>query len=152
MHPEIEQYFTDYVIDQRRMSTEDCIEQGLPYVDMHTGYLYNTHMFSTPALAYQKNGTYTQHPPQSEQWYEFWKKQRHRIRNGVWLGQIRVTGYHYFMLNFHRMKIAVGNDEQEGFGSFMRFTLFIINLRFVLYIYHRYFYHTFLQLEAFFLH
>lgn len=128
MHPEIERYFTDYVIDQRRKTTKKCMKEGLPYVDMHTGKLYNTACFSQAALNFQKNGTYTHHPPKSEPWFNFWRQERKRIREGLWLGQVRVTGYHYFMLNYHRMKIAIDGEEQEGFGSFMRLQFFLFHL------------------------
>lgn len=128
MHPEIAKYVKEYVFNSERVATKKCIKEELPYIDLDTGNIYNTHKFREAGLRYMREGLYTNHPSQSDGWFAFWNEERKRCREGYWCGQIRVTGYHYFMMNFHRMKILYEGEEQEGFGGFMRLQYFLFHL------------------------
>lgn len=122
----IEEYFFKNVIDPKRMSTEECIRKKLPYVD-DKGFLRNTSAFMEVNRYYKENGHYPSYPPGSKEWRDFWinQEKRNRCTNGIWLGQIRLTGYHYFFLNYHFMDIGVeredgSKDEVYSLGSFWK--------------------------------
>ncbi len=71
--------------------------------------LVNTHYFSEAAnewLANEKRygvGMYTRAPFGSTEYREFWEEQYRRCIQGFWVGDMYITGRHYFYLNFFRM-------------------------------------------------
>ena len=59
-HKVVEDYFFKNVYDPKRMSTKECIDKELPYIDLETGFLVNTAAFQKTAGAYyQDKGTYS---------------------------------------------------------------------------------------------
>lgn len=73
------------------------------------GYLkhtfINTRHFREAAIAYKKNGgKYTLAPIGSKEWYEFWEEQERRCSNGYKVGGVKVTGRHYFYMNFTQLR------------------------------------------------
>jgi hypothetical protein len=111
-HPEIEEYFYTKVIDPSRISTEDCIKQGLPYVD-NNGDIRNTEAFSKVGNRWMEYGSYTDYPQGSKDWNDFWVAQRTYCRKGIWVGQVRITKYYYYFLNFYPMLYEV-IDKESG--------------------------------------
>jgi hypothetical protein len=68
-------------------------------------HFVNTRHFREAAIAYKKNGgRYTLAPIESKEWYEFWEEQERRCLYGYKVGGIKVTGRHYFYMNFTQLR------------------------------------------------
>lgn len=64
-------------------------------------HLVNTSYFSEAANDFWKNGeNYTLAPRGSRDYYEFWEEQERRCLQGYQVGDLYITGRHYFYLNF----------------------------------------------------
>lgn len=110
-------------------SKTECKKKKLPYVEGDK--LINTAAFCERANYFLEKGTYTHLKKKSARWWEFWREERRRCQEGVWLGQVRITGYHYYFLNYYPMIIANVDENEEveeqfGFAKFWRihFNLF----------------------------
>lgn len=64
------------------------------------GIWINSQVFREEALKFKKYGTYCPDPWGSPDWYSYWQEQRRRCINGYSVGGVRITGDHYFYLNF----------------------------------------------------
>jgi len=65
----------------------------------------NTRHFREAAINFKKNGgRYTLAPIGSKDWYEFWEEQERRCLYGYKVGGVKVTGRHYFYMNFTQLK------------------------------------------------
>mgnify|MGYP003592452742 CR=1 FL=1 len=64
------------------------------------GIWINSQVFREDALHFQKHGYYCADPWGSPAWYEYWNDRRNRIINGYVSQGVKVTGDHYFYLNF----------------------------------------------------
>ena len=64
------------------------------------GIWINTEVFREEARKFQKYNTYCLDPWGSPDWFSYWQEQRNRIINGYSSGGVKITGDHYFYLNF----------------------------------------------------
>lgn len=64
------------------------------------GLWLNTEVFREEARHYQKHGYYCPDPTGSPAWYDYWMEQTRRIKNGYEVGGVKITGDHYFYMNF----------------------------------------------------
>lgn len=64
------------------------------------GIWINSQVFREDALHFQKHGYYCADPWGSPAWYAYWTDRRDRIINGYESGGAKITGDHYFYLNF----------------------------------------------------
>lgn len=64
------------------------------------GIWINSDVFREEAFNFKKYGYYCADPEGSPDWFSYWQTQRRRIRDGYEVGGVRVTGDHYFYLNF----------------------------------------------------
>lgn len=64
------------------------------------GIWINTMVFREEAQRFQKYGAYCPDPWGSPDWFEYWQTQRERCIYGYTIGGVRITGDHYFYLNF----------------------------------------------------
>jgi hypothetical protein len=62
--------------------------------------LTNTQYFREAALHFKKYGYYTSAPQGTFEYKQYWDIQKERCLNGYVVGDTKVTGYHYFYLNF----------------------------------------------------
>ena len=60
----------------------------------------NTERFSPAAAAFLRQGYYTDALAGTKEYYEFWDRERDRCLYGFELDGVRITGYHYFYLNY----------------------------------------------------
>lgn len=73
---------------------------------------------------YTDTGHYTEYPEGSKYYSDFWLEQLDRCTNGYTCNGYRITGDHYFFLNFYRMPV-VSDDKKlseasdEGFPKFV---------------------------------
>ena len=72
---------------------------------------------------YQRTGRYTAHKKGSKPYVDFWREQIRRCVEGYTVGKYRVTGDHYFFLNFYRMGI-IKDKKKAGAGSEESFPFF----------------------------
>lgn len=70
----------------------------------------NPQYFREPALFFEKNGRYDDGIFDSYQYHEYWDRERHRCLYGHEVGGLRVTGYHYFYLNYWPIKKVYHTD------------------------------------------
>jgi len=66
----------------------------------------NTQEFRREALYHQKHGKYDCGIKGSEENKKWWAEQRKRCLDGYSVGGVRITGYHYFYLNFSQIEIT----------------------------------------------
>lgn len=64
------------------------------------GIWINSQVFREDALHFQKHGYYCADPWGSPAWYAYWTDRRNRIMNGYESCGVKITGDHYFYLNF----------------------------------------------------
>ena len=64
------------------------------------GIWINTEVFREEARKFQKYNAYCLDPWGSPDWFTYWQEQRNRIINGYSSGGVKITGDHYFYLNF----------------------------------------------------
>ena len=87
------------------------------------GIWINTQVFREEALRFQKYGAYCADPWGSPDWFNYWQEQRNRCINGYSVGGVRLTGDHYFYLNFCPiLKVEDTNAKKsakiKGFADF----------------------------------
>ena len=64
----------------------------------------NSALFQEDGRRFLKDGYYTDAPFGSKDHTDYWDEQEHRVMNGYTTGGVRVTGRHYFYLNFCMIK------------------------------------------------
>lgn len=64
------------------------------------GIWINTQLFREAGNSFMKKGYYCPDPHGSPDWFEFWKQERERCLTGFSVGGAKVTGDHYFYLNY----------------------------------------------------
>lgn len=76
-------------------------------------HFVNTHLFSEEAKFFIKNGYYDCGPKGTYKYTEYWDEQTRRCLEGYSVGGVRITGLHYFYLNFCRIKATVMINNLE---------------------------------------
>ena len=64
------------------------------------GIWINTQVFKEEGLRFMKHGYYCADPWNSPDWFEYWTEQRKRCLEGYTVSGAKITGEHYFYLNF----------------------------------------------------
>lgn len=81
-------------------------------------FLTNTQYFREAAIDFERNKAkgymrYTMAPRRSREWYEYWRMHESRCVNGYRVGDIAITGRHYFYLNFTPIMRTIGKGKTE---------------------------------------
>lgn len=79
--------------------------------------------FTEVGQVYQRTGRYTAHKKGGKPYVDFWREQIRRCVEGYTVGKYRITGDHYFFLNFYRMGI-INDKKKAGAGSEESFPFF----------------------------
>ena len=66
------------------------------------------------AISFLKNGYFTNALPGTKEYYDFWDEERKRCLYGYTDGDISVTGFHYFYLNYCPIDRAVDEELPDG--------------------------------------
>ena len=74
----------------------------------------DTQRFSPAATLYMEQGYYTDALEGTKQYYEFWDKEKDRCTYGYVVDGIKITGYHYFYLNYCPIDRAVDEMLPDG--------------------------------------
>jgi hypothetical protein len=86
--------------------TKEFVQQKTWKLDLtrnSNGIWINSKAFSYTAQHFEKYGYYTEYPRKTPEWYEFWDEELRRCVEGYEVGGARITGHHYFYLNFSRI-------------------------------------------------
>ena len=83
------------------------------------GKWINSKIFREEALKFQKNKTYTAAPYGTPDWMEYWETQLDRCIKGYSVFEEdgtkhKITGHHYFYLNFTQIQIVKFEDDDES--------------------------------------
>ena len=76
----------------------------------------NSEVFSEEARHFLRYGYYTSAPYGSKDWVDYWDEQERRCIEGYSVGGVRISGRHYFFLNFTLIK-ARPIDPMTGIES-----------------------------------
>jgi hypothetical protein len=87
------------------------------------GIWINSQAFREEGNKFKKYKHYIADPWGSPAWFEYWQEQRKRCIHGYSVGGVKITGEHYFYLNFtpiQKVENINGNraDKVEGFPDF----------------------------------
>lgn len=80
--------------------------------------------FNELAQIYDRTRSYTEYPADSKPYNDFWKEQYKRCTEGYTVGKYRITGDHYFFLNFYRMEV-ISEGARGGAGRNEKFPTFL---------------------------
>lgn len=78
------------------------------------GWFVNTAGFQEEARHFRKYGYYTEAPWGSDDWFNYWRTQHDRFVNGYTVGGVRITGAHYYYLNFCPINRTNIKKRQKG--------------------------------------
>ena len=79
--------------------------------------------FTEAGRLFIERGHYTEYPRNSKPYRDFWNEQYKRCVDGYTVGKYRITGDHYFFLNFYRMK-TIDGEKKAGAGRTEAFPSF----------------------------
>lgn len=81
----------------------------------------DTWVFREAAINFVKNGNrYTLHTPGTKAYEAFWKEERRRCKKGYEVNGVRITGYHYFYLNYSpilKTEVVKKSDTELGLNQ-----------------------------------
>ena len=83
------------------------------------GKWINSGVFREEAIKFQKNKTYISAPWGTPDWQDYWETQLDRCINGYSVfeedgTEHKITGHHYFYLNFTQIQIVLENEDDES--------------------------------------
>lgn len=84
------------------------------YIRNAQGLWINSQVFREEAINFQKTGVYTPDPWGSPAWVSYWEEQRNRIMYGYSVGGAKITGEHYFYLNFCPISRAEDTNSKKS--------------------------------------
>jgi hypothetical protein len=81
--------------------------------------LANTREFSRSGQHFLEHGFYCGDPSGSAAYFEYWAEELRRCQNGHTVGDVSITGHHYFYLNYVQIKLTnKGNKKIVSFPNF----------------------------------
>ena len=81
--------------------------------------LANTHEFSRAGKHFLEHGFYCGDPQGSAAYFEYWAEELRRCTDGYSVGDVSITGHHYFYLNYVQIKLTdKGNKKIVSFPNF----------------------------------
>ena len=91
---------------------------------MDQGLDFDPTLFTGVSKTYRDKGKYTEFPNGSVHNKKFWNREMDRILNGLTIGKYRITGDHYYFLNYYRMQTVLedavaGTGREYDFPSFL---------------------------------
>ena len=97
---------------------------GYRPITMEKGLDFNPDLFRDRANIYNTTGNYTDFPPGCKPYVDFWTEEFRRCQEGYTVGKYRITGDHYFFLNYYRMNVIQenaisGQGRNESFPGFL---------------------------------
>lgn len=117
----------DYVLeDEIEYFDPECSYELTKYrpITETKGLDFKPEWFTETGKLYTETGYYTEYPPGSKPYSDFWMEQLRRCSEGYEVNGYRITPDHYFFLNFYRMNIVdeskkAASGDTEGFPKFL---------------------------------
>lgn len=78
------------------------------------GKWLNSDVFRKEAIKFQKNNVYVTAPFYTPDWFSYWEEQLQRCINGYEVEGEKVTGHHYFYLNFTQIQSVENATDEES--------------------------------------
>lgn len=75
------------------------------------GFWLDSTVFTEEAKSFIEGGCYTSAPSLSPDWFTYWEEQLRRCKEGYEVNGHKITGHHYFYLNFTQIQIV---EQIEG--------------------------------------
>lgn len=69
--------------------------------------------FREDAIQYTTHGFYCSYPDNSNDWINYWQERLDRCKNGYSVDGVKITGNHYFYLNFSRISAINTNTSNK---------------------------------------
>ena len=79
----------------------------------NNGKWIDSNVFREEAIKFIKNGAYCNAPIGTPDWFAYWEEQLDRCINGYEVDGHKITGHHYFYLNFTQIQIVEEADDDE---------------------------------------
>lgn len=98
---------------------------GYRPINMTQGLDFDPVPFREAANTYEEKGSYTEFPPGGKPYNDYWSEQFKRCIEGYTVGKYRVTGDHYFFLNFYRMQTIMTDTKKSVTGRSQSFPNFL---------------------------
>ena len=76
--------------------------------------LKETNRARPAALAFLKDGVYTNALPGTKEYYDYWDEEKRRCMYGYKIGELHITGFHYFYLNYCPIDRAIDEEMPDG--------------------------------------
>ena len=90
----------------------------MSYVRNSNGKWLNSDVFRESAITYNEKGYYTDSPEGSLSYRNYWEEERKRCIEGFSVDGWKITGDHYFYLNFTRIESVNAKDESNPFREY----------------------------------
>lgn len=78
------------------------------------GRWLDTSAFRASAIKFTRDGFYCDEPWGSELWFQFWAEERRRCIEGYEIDGVKITGEHYFYLNYSRIKSVEDKSKRNS--------------------------------------
>lgn len=84
------------------------------------GRWINSEVFREDAINFTEKGYYCNYEEESKEWIEYWEERLDRTINGYSVDGVKITGNHYFYLNFSKISAVslTGSDKTLRFPDF----------------------------------
>lgn len=82
--------------------------------DSVTGKWLNSNVFREEATRFINNGYYCNALPNTPDWFTYWEEQLKRCIEGYEVDGHKITGHHYFYLNFTQIQLTEGNSNSKS--------------------------------------
>lgn len=97
---------------------------GYRPINMEQGLDFDPTPFRERAAIFERVGSYTEYPKGCKPYNDFWKEEYRRCQEGYTVGKYRITGDHYFFLNYYRMSVVkegvtAGSGREDSFPGFL---------------------------------
>jgi hypothetical protein len=79
----------------------------------NSGRWIDSNVFREEAIKFIKNGTYCSAPVGTPDWFSYWEEQLDRCTSGYEVEGEKITGHHYFYLNFTQIQIVENVEDDE---------------------------------------
>lgn len=78
-----------------------------------SGKWLNSNVFREEAIKFINNKNYCSSPINTPDWFTYWDEQLRRCKEGYEVDGQKITGHHYFYLNFTQIEIVESTEDED---------------------------------------